>query len=378
MRREGISEPALDEAIDRALAEERLVGAVVLAARDGEVVYRRAAGFADREAGRRMTEDAIFRLASVTKPLASAAAMKLVEDGVIALDQPVDRWLPTFRPRLPDGTSPEIMLRQLLTHTSGLSYRFLEPWESPYHALNVSDGLDQPGLALEENLRRLAQAPLAFPPGKGWRYSLSLDVLGAVMERAAEAPLADIIGRLVAEPLGMTATAFHAVDPSRLATAYANTEAGPVPMTDGMAVPLFDSAALFAPSRNLDPTSYPSAGAGMVGTADDILLFLEAIRKGGAPILRGETVERMMQDQVGPQVEIQGPGWGFGYGWAVLVDPGPTATPQAAGTIQWGGAYGHSWFVDPRNALTVVALTNTAFEGMIGRFVLDLRNAAYA
>jgi CubicO group peptidase (beta-lactamase class C family) len=115
----------------------------------------------------------------------------------------------------------------------------------------------------------------------------------------------------------------------------------------------------------------------MAGTAGDFLRFLEAIRTGGAPILERETVDTMATDQVGPQAETQGPGWGFGYGWGVLVDPAATGTPQASGTLQWIGAYGASWFIDRVNGLSVVALTNTAFEGMSGAFPADVRNAVY-
>ena len=115
----------------------------------------------------------------------------------------------------------------------------------------------------------------------------------------------------------------------------------------------------------------------MVGTAHDVLRFLEAIRGGGAPILELATVARMTADQVGPQAETSGPGWGFGYGWAVLADPAAAATPQSKGTFRWGGVYGHSWFVDPARALTVVALTNTAIEGMAGAFVTEVRDAVY-
>ena len=323
-----------------------------------------------------MREDAVFRLASITKPLVSAAAMRLVEHGVLALDRPVTDWLPDFRPRLPDGTAPPITIDQLLTHTAGLSYRFGEPTGSAYHRLNISDGLDQPGLSLAENLGRLAQAPLACPPGTTWRYSLAIDVLGAAMEKAAGAPLPDLVARLVTGPLGLTDTAFRVTDRSRLAAAYADGQPEPVLMTDGMAVPLWDGATIFAPSRLLDPASYPSGGAGMAGTADDILAFLEAIRCGGAPILKPETVAVMMRNHLRPGVE-QKPGWGFGYGWAVLTDPAAGETPQAKGTVRWGGAYGHNWFIDPVNELSVVALANTAFEGMIGRFVTDVRDAVY-
>ncbi|WP_029009644.1 serine hydrolase domain-containing protein [Azospirillum halopraeferens] len=367
----------LDAVIDRAIAENRIVGTVVLVARDGRVVYRRAAGLADREAGRPMAEDAVFPLASVSKPIVSAAALRLAEAGTLSVDDPVSRWLPDFRPRTPDGAQPEITIHHLLTHTAGLTYGFLEPADSPFHALGVSDGLDRPGIDLAENLRRLALAPLAFVPGTAWRYSLATDVLGAVLEQAAGADLPQVVRDTVTGPLGMTDSGFTAADPARLVTPYADGDPAPVRMQDGTVVPFGAGGARFAPSRALDPAAYPSGGAGMVGTAGDVLTFLEAIRTGGGPILTPATVERMRADRLGGTLAGPAPGWGFGYGWAVLVDPAPTGTPQAAGTIAWGGAYGHSWFVDPANRLSVVALTNTAFAGMAGAFPDGVRDAVY-
>lgn len=367
----------LDQVIDTALAEQRIVGAVVLVAKDGEVVYRRAAGLADREAGVPMRDDAIFRLASITKPIVSVAAMRLVEEGRLDLDAPMTRWLPDFRPALPDGSEPVITVRHLLLHTSGLSYGFFEPPDGPYHRLNVSDGLDQPGLSLAENLRRLAAAPLGFAPGTQWRYSLGTDVLGAVLEKAEGKRLPDIVRERVTAPLGMDSTDFAVVDGARLTQAYADGDPAPVLMTDGIVVSANGFAVTFAPSRILDPGSYPSGGAGMAGTAEDVLRVLEMIRRQGEPLLRPATVAEMAADHVGPQAETQGPGWGFGYGWAVLVDPAAANTPQAAGTLQWGGAYGHSWFVDRTNGISLVALTNTAFEGMAGAFPTALRDALY-
>lgn len=367
----------LDPVIDRAIAEHRLVGTVVLVARDGKVVYRRAAGLADREAERPMREDAVFRFSSVTKPFVSAAAMRLVEQGKLRLDDPVTKYLPDFRPKLADGTEPAITIRQLLNHTSGLSYGLAEPASHPYHTLGVSDGLDRSGITLDENLHRLAKAPLGFPPGSAWRYSLAIDVLGGVMEKAAGAPLSQVVTDTVTKPLGLADTGFVARDPARLAVAYVNAQPVPTRMTENMEVSLGATAVRFAPSRATDKTAFPSGGAGMVGTAGDVLTFLETLRTGGAPILEPATVATMMKDQVGVQAATQGPGWGFGYGWAVLDDPAAAKTPQGAGTIQWGGVYGHSWFVDPKNRLTVVALTNTAFEGMNGAFTTQLRDAVY-
>ncbi|MEX2319071.1 MAG: serine hydrolase domain-containing protein, partial [Bauldia sp.] len=141
-----------DETIDTAIATGRIVGAVVLVAQGGEIVYRRTIGLADREAGLPMQEDAIFRLASVSKPMVAAAALALVNGGTLALDQPVTRWLPDFKPKLKDGTTPTITLRHLLTHTSGLGYGDLAPGD-PYRPAGISGGLDQPGLGMAENLR---------------------------------------------------------------------------------------------------------------------------------------------------------------------------------------------------------------------------------
>ena len=367
----------LDAVVDRAIAEKRLVGAVVLVARNGAPAYRRAAGFANREEALPMREDTVFRLASVTKPIVAAAAMRLLEEGAIALDDPVTRFLPDFRPRLASGEAPALTVHRLLTHTAGLGYSFFEPPDGPYHRLGVSDGLDQPGLPIEENLRRLAAAPLLYAPGTAWGYSLAMDVLGALLAKASGEPLPRLVERLVLAPLGLRRSGFAVPDDVRLATPYYDGRPEPARMSDPCDVPFREARVRFAPGRALDPASYPSGGAGMIGVADDVLRFLEAIRGGGAPILSRATVERMTADQVGPQAQTRGPGWGFGYGWAVLADPAAAATPQSAGTYQWGGGYGHSWFVDPVEALTVVALTNTAFEGMTGAFVTQLRDAVY-
>lgn len=370
----------IDQAIDHALAEHRLVGAVVLVAEHGHLVYRRAAGFADREAGLPMRENSVFRLASVTKPIIAAAVMRLVEQGRLALDAPVTRWLPYFTPRLPDGRTPTITLHHLLAHNAGLGYGFYETEDGIYHRLGISDGLGLPVITLEENLRRLAAAPLYFEPGSAWLYSLSYDVLGAVIEQASGQPLPQAVATLVTGPLQMRDTAFVAREPSRLAVPYADGTPEPQRMTAAMAVPVTgtpDNFVHFAPDRALDANAYPSGGAGMVGTAGDVLCLLEAIRRDDAKLLSAASRARMTSLQAGAEAQAQGPGWGFGYGGAVLADPAVALTPQSPGTLQWGGVYGHHWFVDPARDLTVVALTNTTFEGMWGRFTTALRDAVY-
>ncbi len=369
----------VDGAIERALSEQRLVGLVVLIARDGELIYHRAAGLADREERRSMSEDTIFRYSSLTKPIVSATAMALLERGQLDLDAPVTRWIPEFRPKSPQGAEAVITIRQLLTHTAGLTYRMFQPADGPYHRAGVSDGIAEPGLTIEEQLRRLASVALAYVPGERWGYSLALDVLGEVIARAGGASLPTLVERFITGPLHMSDTAFVVRDPKRLAVAYVD---GPPPrrMQDPDVVPFGEGSGIrYSPSRIFNERSYPSGGAGMAGTAPDFLRFLEAIRSGGGGVLRTDSTRAMMSNQIGSlRIDVEPtPSWGFGFGGAVLVDRQLAGVPQGVGTWKWGGVYGHHWFVDPVSQLTVVALTNTAVEGLFGRFVPDLMAAVY-
>lgn len=366
----------LNAAIENAITSHRIVGTVVVVLQNGKQIYGRAAGFADREAGIPMRKDAIFRLASISKPIVSVAALRLVDEGVLGLDEALTRYLPNFRPRL-DTVIPPITIRHLLTHTAGLSYGFLEPPDGPYHKARVSDGLDQPGLSMADELGRITSAGLAYPPGSAWRYSVALDVLGAVMEKAADESLPHIVKKWVTGPAGMADTGFEPPETARLVTPYADG-APPVRMGDPHLVPFMDFAGIrFSPGRVFVPQSFPSAGAGMNGTADDVAVLLDLVRKGEGQLLAPETARAMMTNQVGNLTVIKGPGWGFGYGGAVLTDPKAAMTPMSAGTWTWGGVWGHSWFVDPKLDLVVVALTNTAIEGMEGQFPIDIQNAVY-
>ncbi|MBV7519064.1 beta-lactamase family protein [Ensifer sp. ENS12] len=371
----------VNRVIDEAIADNRLVGAVVIAFEDGKEILTRAAGFADREAKKPMYADSIFRLSSLTKPIVSAAIMSLVEDGLIDLDAPISKYLPSFRPKLPIGAAPDILIRHLLAHRAGLSYRFAAAEGSPFHVHNVSDGMDQPGLDGSENMRRLANVPLSYAPGEGWGYSLSIDVLGAAVEAVTGERLGAIVKHRVTGPLGMSDTDFRFSDPARVVKPYMDGATGPVELTDGTSLkvnlPGFDGAVEFMPSRITNEASFHSGGAGMAGTAPDMARFLETIRMGGAPVLKKTTVDEMLRDHVGTQAETQGPGWGFGFGWAVLADQRHAETPQSQGTIQWGGVYGHYWFVDPVRRLTLVSLTNTTWEGMCGAFPFAVRDALY-
>ncbi|WP_322022231.1 serine hydrolase domain-containing protein [Burkholderia sp. BCC1977] len=370
----------LDAVLDRALAEARVVGAVVLVARDGELRHARAAGLADREAGTPMREDTLFRLASVSKPVVTAAAMRLVAAGRIELDEPVARWLPAFRPTLPDGTPADITLRHLLSHTAGLGYRFLEAdADGPYARAGVSDGMDRADLSLAENVRRIAGVPLRFAPGTSWDYSLAIDVVGALIEAVDGRPLAEAVAALVTTPLGMTDTAVFSHDAARFATPYVSTPGAPRRMADDDLVPVYDGTVgiRFAPARAFDAAAWPSGGAGMVGTARDCMMLLDTLRTGRDGWLARRWIDEMSSVQPGAHDLPDAPGFGFGLGFSVLYDPAAAQSPESVGTWRWGGAYGHAWFVDRAAGLTVVALTNTLYEGMHGRFVADVRDAVY-
>lgn len=370
----------IQEVVQRALDERRMVGAVVLVSRGGEVVHRQVAGLADRESARPMSVETVFRLASVSKPIVSTAAMVLVAQGRLDLDASIERWLPEFRPSLPDGRPGRITARQLLSHTAGLGYRFLEAdADGPYARAGVSDGMDASVIDLAENLRRIAAVPLLYEPGTAWCYSLATDVLGALIERVCSAPLNVAIRQLVTGPLGMRDTGFSVRDEAKVATAYVNADPQPRPLREGDLVSPFEGAVgiRFSPARITDRNAFASGGAGMAGTAEDVLRLLETLREGGGALMPAASVAEMARDQTGGLEPPDAPGYGFGLGFSVLRDRSRAASPESNGTWRWGGAYGHSWFVDPVRQLSVVALTNTLYEGMSGRFVSELRDAVY-
>jgi CubicO group peptidase (beta-lactamase class C family) len=366
---------ALDRVIDEAITERRIVGAAVTAARDGEIVYQRAAGYADRESRRPVRENESFRLASMTKAIVSVAALALMDQGRLQLEHPVTHWLPEFRPRLADGREPVITIRHLLTHTAGLSYRLTESPQGPYHRLGVSDGLEQSGVTLAENVRRIAAAPLLFEPGTSWHYSVAVDVLGAVLERVAGSSLPQLVRSLVTVPLAMSSVDFVVPADTVLATPYGDATPEPVRMTNPFQLPFLGGAINYSPARAFDRAAFPSGGTGMVGTAADYLRFIEAIRTGGAGVLRPETAAAMTRNAIGDIAP--GPGFGFGLGVQVLRDPAAAQSPLNAGAWNWGGVYGAHYWVDPVERISFVALTNTAVAGMFGAFPAALQRAVF-
>ncbi|WP_202358375.1 serine hydrolase domain-containing protein [Mesorhizobium sp. 113-3-3] len=356
---------ALDEAIDSALSDARIVGCVLLVSDHGQIVFERAAGSADREAGRPMRTGTPFRYSSVTKPFTTMAALKLIEAGALSTEDPVEKWLPDFTPRTSEGTPGRIKVAQLMSHTAGLDYRFQQDRSGAYARAGVSDGLDDADISLAENLGRIASVPLSCTPGSAWRYSVATDVLGGIVEAVTGKTLPQAMADLVTAPLGLTAS-FHA-RPDELATPYHDGETAPIRMADVAEVSLpeyLGSAVRFDPSRIGRGSPFPSGGAGMAGTAHDVLRLLEAFREGdflSAP--RRQDASRI---RVGAEAEAQGPGWGFSWTGAVLVDPAAASSTLSPGAVSWGGVYGHWWCIDHQRGRVAVLLTNTAYEGMLG------------
>lgn len=370
----------LKQVMQTALDEQRLVGMEVMVKRDGETLFHQAAGYADRESQRLMSVGERFRLASVSKPIVSTAAMMLVAAGRLSLDSDITRWLPTFKPLQLDGSRALITLRQLLSHSAGLSYRFLEATpDGPYARAGVSDGMDATPLSLQENLQRLSTVPLLFTPGTAWCYSLAMDVVGAIIEQVQQQPLPEAIRSLVTGPLGMKQTGFSLPADQSVATAYVSDTPRPHILSEGEVVAPFEGTVgiPYSPARVYDPQAFPSGGAGMVGTVSDLMTLLEMLRSGGGTLLAPEWIAEMARDQVSQHELPDMPGVGFGLGFSVLRAPLLADSPESIGTWRWGGAYGHAWFVDPQQALSVVAFTNTLYEGMSGQFVNDLRDAVY-
>jgi len=355
----------IDAVINAALGL-RIVGCVVLVSRRGQPLYARAAGLADREAARAMARDTVFRLASVTKPIVAVATLRLVAQGKLRLDDPVQRYLPGFRPVAPDGSRPDILIHHLLTHTSGLTYG---------GDGDHSRGLAGPLIPLDENMARLARQPLVFAPGSGWEYGMSIDVLAAALA-VIDGPMpADAVAGLVTGPLGMVDTAFGVADPSRLAVPYRDGRP-PVRMGEPELVLGVDgSVTPFSPQRILQPTAPQSGGAGMAGTADDVMRLLTAVQ---GDFLAPDARAMALANQIGAIPRRPGDaGKRFGYLGAVTVDAKTAATAMPVGSVDWGGAWGHNWVIEPASGICIVTMTNTAFEGCNGPFREEVNQAVF-
>lgn len=354
------------EVVKGEIAKGRYPGAVALVARRGKVAYFEALGQRDPQSGAPMTKDAIFRLYSMTKPFASVAAMMLVEDGKILLSDPVSKYLPKLKnlqvsvPRVDAQTGRvsyalvpterEMTIQDLMRHTSGLVYGVFTSHAAVKEAY-AKEGVDWDGVTPAEQIERLARVPLAHQPGSAWEYSLSTDVLGRVIEAVSGATLGQFLQERLFAPLKMTDTAFLVPNGkvARLAQPFAKD---PV---SGDTVKLLD---VTVAQKN------DAGGAGSAGTVADYARFSQMLLNGGqldrVRILGRATVAQMSSDHLG-DIRVASPilprGYGFGLGFAVRKETGLNWVTGSAGEYRWGGAAGTAFWIDPKEQMVVVWMT---------------------
>jgi CubicO group peptidase (beta-lactamase class C family) len=361
-------------------------GAVLLIARQGKIAYFEAVGQLDPQADSKMGKDGIFRIYSMTKPITSVCIMMLVEQGKLALGDPVAKYLPEFKDvkvgaekRDGDGkvtlelvaSVRPMTVQDLMRHTSGLTYGFFGVGAVKKAYLEADLGAGDPTTA--EFVERLAKLPLAYQPGTTWEYSQSTDVLGRVIEAVTGKPLYQALKEMLLDPLGMADTAFYVTDPSkqkRLAEPFANDR------TIGAGAVVNDPRVV---------RKYESGGAGLVGTTADYARFLQMLLNGGAldgkRYLSPKTVAYMTADHMGDVIrrgpyDLFGPGYKFGLGFAVRTDAGVTPIAGSPGDYYWGGAGGTYFWVDPKEKMFVVFMMQSPSKRAPYRTLL--RNMVYA
>jgi CubicO group peptidase (beta-lactamase class C family) len=369
-------------AAERHVGDEKVPGLVALVARGGQVhveaLGRLAVG------GPPVTRDSIFRIASTTKPITAAATLAVAAEGLIGLDEPVDRLLPELAGRTVlrrmdgplDDTVPAaraIIVRDLLTFTFGFGmvgemFASPAPWPvvAAAHELRLSTfGPPDPPVPPDPGtwIAALGSLPLLAQPGERWMYNTGAQVLGVLAARAAGQPFSEVLKTRIFEPLGMADTGFWAADTHRLATAYQ-------PTPDGLVVT--DEPG----GKWSHPPEFGDGAAGLVSTADDLLAFARMLLRGGAPVLPPGAVRAMTTDQLTPAQKARGgllPGFFDGRSW------GFCQAVYDSGAFGWDGGLGTSWLVDPSRDLTVIVLTQRMFESPDPPQVhRDIQAAAYA
>src|SRR5689334_18144085 len=361
----------IDQALQGYVDRNEIAGAVALVLRDGRPVYERAVGWADKEAGRRMTTDAIFRIASQSKAITSTAVLMLVEEGKIGLQDPVSRFIPQFAHttvatrsdtgRVIVPAKREITIHDLLTHTSGISYG-TDPIVAPlYAAKGLGPAAGWGWYTADKNepicstIERLASLPFVSQPGEKWVYGYNIDVLGCVVERASGMPLDQFIRTRITDPLGMKDTFFF-IPPEkkpRLVAVYMNDSAGRLQRAPEGAKG--QGHYVDGPRRSF------SGGAGLLSTAHDYGRFLQMIANGGqldgVRILAPRTVKLMTTNQVDTLLKSWDACMGFGLTFGVHERFGCDDF-SSAGSYSWGGAYGSSYMVDPQEHLIILLMEN--------------------
>ena len=359
----------VDTLLDSYVNEGRVAGIVALVLRDGKPVYERAIGWADKEAGRKMTMDTEFRIASQSKALTSVAILQLMEEGKLTVNERAGKYIPTFEQttvlaRAENGVSTTIVnakrpitIRDLLTHTAGINYGQQPEFAALYEpkGLGPAAGFgwyfadkDEP---ICTTMERLGTLPFESQPGERYVYGYNTDILGCIVEKASGVTLDEFIRSHITGPLGMKDTYFYlpAEKKDRLAVVYGSGK-------DGKAVRQPEGAR--GQGHYVDgPRKSFSGGAGLVSTARDYATLLEALRNGGTlgkvRILSPHAVRLMTTNQIGDLKNPKGLGFGFGF---ETHDKYGVSGMESVGSWGWGGAYGTYYRVDPTERLTTVLM----------------------
>ena len=375
----GISIDALAR-LDRHLLEryvqpEKIAGCLTLVSRRGEVAHLSAMGQMDRERGKPMATDTIFRFYSMTKPITSVALMQLHERGMFQLTDPVSRFIPQWRDlqamSAPDGpvtdTCPParpMSMRDVLSHQSGLTYGFMEgALEQAYNRADVYQAGTMKGRDLQSMIDRLAEMPLKFSPGDNWNYGVSTDVCGYLVQTISGQRFDEYLQEHIFDPLGMVDTAFD-VPAEKIDRFAANYERGP-----DRQLRLLDDPET---SDYGEPQTFFSGGGGLVSTAQDYHRFCQMLLNGGeldgARLLGPKTIELMTMNHLpdgqdlseralGTFSETANDGVGFGLGFAMIVDIPRTQNVGSIGEYYWGGAASTIFWIDPAEEMIVIFLT---------------------
>ncbi len=366
-------------AVQPYLDNKQLAGAVVGVARQGKLVYLKSFGAMDIEANKPMRDDAIFRIASMTKPVTSVAVMMLHEEGKFLLDDPLSKYIPEFKePKVLTGdgsdaskTEPakrEITIRDLLRHTSGISYRF---WNKPiakmYEAAGIQDGLEPTQGTVGEMAKKLGKMPLVNQPGEIYEYGLNTDVLGYLVEVVSGMPLDKFFKERIFAPLKMNDTQFYLSEAQkpRLVSLYLPGEKG---LTKAPDAPTRWEQLVFSPAVPYsDKRTYFSGGAGLTSTVGDYLRFTQMFLNGGqldgVRLLSRKSVELMAMNHLGrlsvwdvyAPAAIGNLGDKFGLGFGVKSDAGMNEL-GSVGEFMWAGIFNTRFWIDPKEKMAIVVM----------------------
>ena len=372
----GMSSERLDRlslALESYVDEGRLAGAVTIVVRQGKIAYREGIGYRDVDAQAPMPSDGIFRIASQSKALASVGVMILQEEGRLLITDPVGKYLPAFAETMvaePNGEGGydvvparrPITIRDLLTHTAGISYGMgllanrgaaADAWEEAGITGWYFADRDEP---VGDTMARLAELPMDAHPGERWIYGYNTDILGAMIEKISGQTLGAFLKERLFDPLGMTDTHFFLPENKlgRLATVYSSVDGG----SSFERAP--DPGHMVGQGHYVNgPRKAFSAGAGVLSTATDYATFLQMMLNGGelngTRILSRKTVESMVSDHLG-DIPFRG-GQGFGLGFSITHDPAASGLPGSVGEFAWAGAYHSVYWADPKEEMVVVYLT---------------------